>query len=59
MVVQAHCTLEPLQLLTGRYCENLQVAGNRQEVRGIQSQERQGRVVAQRVHGDGSGSVVT
>ena len=52
-VVQAHRTLQPLQLSTGWFCENLQVAGKRQKARGLLSQERQRRVVAWRVDGDG------
>ena len=59
-VVQPHLTLQPLQLLTGRFREHFQIAGKRQEARGLRSQERQGRVVLGRVHRpcDRPGSIV-
>ena len=37
MVFQAHRTFESSQLWTGRFRENLQVAGKRQEAFGIKS----------------------
>ena len=55
LVTVAHHPSEASQLSTGRFRENLQVAGQGQEVRGFQSQECSGRVVMRRVHGDGSG----